>query len=784
MTKQSPHSSPSKSKPLAYLEYALLGLCLCSMAIRATFVEGPAIQSTSSAADLGDSIYSLIVSTVLIFSFVLWLVWSLCSGTFSYRAAGMELGLGVLCLAAVVAGFAAADKRLALTSAAMLLAPPLMALLLVQILDCPSKVKLVLAVIATLGVVSAYQCAEQFFFSNQMTVEQYEQGPQSLLEPMGIEPGSLQQFMFEHRLYSGGVRGFFTTRNSAGSFALMAFAAAVALLIDKLKHRKPDPAGRKYLLGCGIAAAAVLLSLLMTRSKGAIAGLFLASAAFVVLLLLGSRLRPYRKVILAACALLVVAGGWSLVRYGLSHGRLPGGSSMLVRWQYWHASAKMYADHPVAGVGPGNFTHYYPRYKPAAALESVADPHNFPLSLLTQYGPLGLAGFLAMIFIPLWRTTAPETATETPAQTGSHKSAFRTPSASSGQALATAFAIVITGALLTVRPILMHTGLGESLDVMIYLIVTMYVAPAAVFVVGFVLLAGPLASGYETAHERPDTHTVVALSCAVLGVALHNLTDFALFEPGVSTTFWAMIACVVAISSRSNQRALVLLRPAPIVKAITVAAALAITCIYLGYVLVPVAASTAKIKAANQAVSAGRFDNAHRLLEEAAQADPLSAAALSLDGRLYLHHFQMTQGKSPDLLVRAVESLQAAIGRNNAAFKDFERLTDAYNALADVSREPDKAGWLNKAFEVACDAIDRYPGCERLHFKLAQIAEQQGKNDTAIEHYKKAIEIEDAYRSQFRLMYPERKEIVSRMGEQVYQFATERLKELSEQSKK
>jgi tetratricopeptide (TPR) repeat protein len=265
----------------------------------------------------------------------------------------------------------------------------------------------------------------------------------------------------------------------------------------------------------------------------------------------------------------------------------------------------------------------------------------------------------------------------------------------------------------------------------------------------------------------------------VLGVALHNLTDFALFEPGVSTTFWAMMACFVATGSRSSRRSLVLPKQAPIVKAITVTAALAITFIYLGYVLVPVATSTAEIKGANQAVSAGRLDNAHILLEEAAQADPLSAAALSLNGRLYLHHFQMAQGKSPDLLLQAVESLRAAIGRNNAAFKDYERLTDAYSALADVAGQQEKSGWLNKAFEAASAAIERYPGCERLHFKLAQIAEQQGNKDTAIEHYKKAIEIEDQYRSQFRLMYPERQKIVSRMGEEVYQFAVERVKNLS-----
>jgi hypothetical protein len=525
-----------KSKGLVYLEYVLLALCLCLLALRATFTEGPATQSSTLASNLGDSIYSLSVSTVLIFSFLLWLVWSLCSGRLSYRPAGMEIGLAMLALAAVAAGFAAADKRLALTNITTLLAPPLMALLLVQILNSPSKVKLMLAVIAALGAVSAYQCAEQFFFSNQMTIEQYEQDRQSLLEPMGIEPGSFQQFMFEHRLYSRGVRGFFTTRNSAGSFALMAFAAAVALFIEKFKDRKSDPAGRRYLLGCGLVAAVILLSLLMTRSKGAVAGLLLAIAAFVVLLLFGNRLRPYRKVILAACTLLVIAGGWALVRYGLSHGRLPGGNSMLVRWQYWRATAKMYADYPVAGVGPGNFAHYYPRYKPAAALESVADPHNFPLSLLTQYGPLGLLGFLAMIFIPLWRATSAGPAAKNGSCRGHlardsragrprHDPAFRT--------LATAFVVIIPLVMLLVRPFLTDTAADESFEVMIYVIVTMYVAPVAVFVVAFVLVAGLLGGRPETAPRKKGTHTVIALSCAVLGVALHNLTDFAIFEPGV-----------------------------------------------------------------------------------------------------------------------------------------------------------------------------------------------------------------------------------------------------------
>lgn len=773
MTKRPANPGTSKSKGLVSLEYVLLALCLCSIALRTTFTEGPAMQSTSVASNVADSLYSLSVSSVLILSFVLWVVWSLCSGRFLYRPAGMEIGLGIFCIAAVAAGLAAADKRLALTDITMLAAPPLTALLLVQILDSQSKVRLVLIVIAALGVVSAYQCAEQLFFSNQMTIEQYEQDPKSLLEPMGIEPGSFQQFMFEHRLYSKGARGFFTTRNSAGSFALMAFFAAAAVFLDKLKNRPSDLAGRMYLLGCGLATAVILLSLALTRSKGAVAGLLFAAAVFVVLRMFGSRLRPYRRVILAACVLLAIAAGWTLVAYGLNHGRLPGGNSMLVRWQYWHASAKMYADHPLTGVGPGNFSHFYPRYKPAAALESVADPHNFPLSLLTQYGPLGLAGFLAMIFVPLWRTLSTEPASPS-ARNGRPEPAFRT--------LATVFLMIISAALLAIRPILIPTAFGETFDVIIYVIITLYVAPAAVFIVGFMLLAGPLRQLRDTGNEIRNTRTAAALSCAVLGVALHNLTDFAIFEPGVAATFWVMIACIASIDAHTKQRARLVRTPAPVVKALAVAAALAASFAYLSCIFVPAAKSAVRIRLANQAISAGRLESAHKLLEEAGQDDLLSAAAWSLNGRLYLHHFQVTQGKDPELLLRAAECLQAAIKRNNAAFKDFERLTDAYYSLAEVSTQQEKITWLNRAFDTALLAIERYPGCDRLHFKLAQIAEQLGKTAVAAEQYKEAIRIEDEYRAQFRRMYPERKEIVSRLGEDQYQIAIERVRELSEKS--
>jgi hypothetical protein len=298
---------PALSWGLICLEYILLALCLCVIAIRATFTESPTMRPSTITDNLGDSLYSLSISAVLIFAFVLYLLLNFCSKKGFYRFTGIEIGLGLFCLAAIIAGFAAADKRLTITTAAVFLAPPLMAILLVQILDSPSKIKLVLAVIAALGVVSTYQCAEQFFISNQATIEQYERAPQAILEPLGIEPGTFQQFLFEHRLYSKGVQSFFTTSNSAGSFALMASFAAIALFIEKIKNRKSGLLRPLHILASGIVAAFVIFGLALTRSKGAIIGALFAAVILTALLCFGKWLYAHKKAILTVCVFLFIA---------------------------------------------------------------------------------------------------------------------------------------------------------------------------------------------------------------------------------------------------------------------------------------------------------------------------------------------------------------------------------------------------------------------------------------------------------------------------------------------
>jgi len=765
MIKPVTNSSLSKSKGLLVLEYILFAVCLCVIALRATLTEGPAIQS-SMLGNISDNIYTLSVSSVLIFSFILWLIWSFCSGKFLYRLSGIEFGLCLFCIAAVISGFAAPNKRLAITSIITLLAPLIMTILLVQILDSHLKVKLLLCVIAALAIVSAYQSAEQLFLSNQMTIDQYEEAPQTLLEPLGIEPNTFQHFLIEHRLYSRGIRGFFTTSNSAGSFLLMASFAAIALFIEKFKNRKSDSFKPLYLYSCGVIVAVILLNLAFTASKGAIIGQLFALVLFFSYLRFGNRLKAYNKIILIGCLLLFIAGSCAIAWYGLSHGRLPGGNSMLVRWQYWQASAKMYADHPLTGVGPGNFAHFYPHYKPAEALESVADPHNFLLGILTQYGPLGLIGFLAMLLIPLWRIIPSSSIEKSPPpQAHRHLPGFRT--------LAIIYLFVISAALLLIRPMIIRSELGDTFEVMLYMILTLYIAPVAAFFIGFWLLTsnGKKQTRNTQYTIRNTSIITAALFCAVLGVMLHNLIDFAIFEPPVLTIFCATIAALIATQINQKQQPSIILKPAPFAKVIVLIITAAISWAYLKYCLIPVAASTTKIQQAHSDISMGFFEQACNLLADAADDDKLSPTALYLNGRLYLQNYYDTGQKQSNLLKKAELCFLGATARDSADFKSYEKLSTVYDLL----------GQTKEAYDWELRAVQCYPGSAEIQFELAQIAEKLNKTDAAITHYKNAIDIEDSFRRQFKTMYPNRK-IVSRLDEDKHNNAKQRVELLTKES--
>lgn len=757
------NSNPAKSTARVIFEYALLGICLCVVALGPTLTEEP-VSQLAKQNNLAGLIYSSTMSAVLIMAFLLWLVAAIFGKNFSYRFTNMEIGLCIFIIAAAISGFAAADKRIAIISFTTLVAPILMCILLVQLLDSKWKIKLLLTIIAAVGVVSAWQCSEQFFYWQKQDIKFYEQNTKTVLAAQNIAQGSLQQWQFEHRLKSKGTSGFFTTSNSAGSFAILAGFAGLALLLDRFKNRKNNSNWIFRFLTGASAVAIIICGLILTHSKGAIAAAAIAVFMLTAYLLFGGWLGKHKKSILLICILFFLVASGAIVIYGVNNNCLPGGNSMLVRWQYWKASIQMYCAHFLTGVGAGNFADFYTQYKPQAAPETISDPHNFLLSILTQYGAIGLFGFLFIIFAPLQMASFAKR--ENSIQNEKDKPSFAK--------MASFFVAAISIAMLLIRPAVLNMSSGGSTGEQNAVAIILYIMPVAIFVIGLLLLtAQPVKR--ETENGKRKTVITAVLFCGVLSVIIHNLIDFAIFERAVTTTLFAIIAAMLAAVKNQNAQTQTKIQFGKFIKITVAAFAIIIVFAYFNYCFIPPIRASAKI---SESMKTGSLDLAHKYLDEANQYDRLSPAAAALNGKFYLQQYEQTRTNKTDLLMQAEKYLLIAIERNKADFKNYEKLANVYELLAGAEPQ-NKNRWLDKAFEAGSIAVEKYPGHAQLRIMLARTAEKLGKPETACQQYKKAIEIEDSYSRQFEIMYPQQ-EIISRLDKRNYEKAKQKIKQLCE----
>ena len=193
----------------------------------------------------------------------------------------------------------------------------------------------------------------------------------------------------------------------AGPFGDPNFFAQVLVLLVPLAlysawgERTPRARACFYAVALALAAASIL-----TYSRGGA----LALAVALLLTLLDRGIRPrtvFAACGLAACALLLVPGEFTR-RLETIRELLPGGeeatkpdSSFAERKLYAASAFEMFLDHPVAGVGAGNYTVHYETYatRVGSAARSYEEPtarhypHSLGLEIASESGLLGLALF-------------------------------------------------------------------------------------------------------------------------------------------------------------------------------------------------------------------------------------------------------------------------------------------------------------------------------------------------------------------------------------------------------
>jgi putative inorganic carbon (HCO3(-)) transporter len=176
-------------------------------------------------------------------------------------------------------------------------------------------------------------------------------------------------------------------------------------LVVALRHRD---IWRWLALGALIAIAVVLP---LTRSLQAVP--VLAVSAGVVLLMWGENGGRRRRNVVRTAAAAVAAAGL-LAGVAVTAGVGPGAGvraseigTVQARVFYWTAATDIVQDHPLAGIGPGQFRGAYTPYRSVEAavtrpFDAVDAPHNVVLKLAAENGLVVAALYLAFVASVGW----------------------------------------------------------------------------------------------------------------------------------------------------------------------------------------------------------------------------------------------------------------------------------------------------------------------------------------------------------------------------------------------
>jgi O-antigen ligase len=242
----------------------------------------------------------------------------------------------------------------------------------------------------------------------------------ALLTIVQTVTGTRNEFGGLAQLKVGNVYGDVDIARASGPVDDPNFYAQLLLIILPLAgYLAVTERNRLRRFGYAMAALLIVAGTLLTYSRGGIVALGL----MLVLVIVAIRLRPAYIVAAAAIAVLVLAilpagvrERTLSMREALSSGNsaAPEDASIEERKLFLGAAWEMFSDHPILGVGAGNYATYFNRYALIVGSSAVqyhdrgdpAYPHMLYLQIAAETGALGLLCFLAAVtaaFISLRR---------------------------------------------------------------------------------------------------------------------------------------------------------------------------------------------------------------------------------------------------------------------------------------------------------------------------------------------------------------------------------------------
>jgi len=185
------------------------------------------------------------------------------------------------------------------------------------------------------------------------------------------------------------VSGYFANPNSLALMLLL----GVILLAEAII--RDDSVARR--IGFAVLGLICVIALAFTFSREAIVGLVVGGVALLLMSALTARARSWS---LAALAVVFVA----VLAFPGVHERaasvldIRSDPSAMDRVYLSEVSLRMFADHPLTGIGMSSFMAAYPRYAdPRVTIDPVPNGHQMPFSIPAETGVLGLLAELLMV---------------------------------------------------------------------------------------------------------------------------------------------------------------------------------------------------------------------------------------------------------------------------------------------------------------------------------------------------------------------------------------------------
>ncbi len=259
----------------------------------------------------------------------------------------------------------------------------------------PRVRRAVLGVLLAFVVVLGLRGAQQVFIEHPVTVAAFNADQARWLASRGWTEDSPMARAYIRRMSQPEATGWFGLSNVTASFGAFALAAAAAWVWALLRRREQKRSSGVQLAGALAALVGAGATVYFADSKGG----YVTAALGLSLVVLGhaaDRVKLVRRIgsLIGPVCIFGVLGAVAL--RGLIGERL-GELSILFRWFYMQASARILVSHPWRGVGPDGYQLAYLAAKNPLNPEEITSPHSVLLDWLTTLGVAGLAWAAVLI---------------------------------------------------------------------------------------------------------------------------------------------------------------------------------------------------------------------------------------------------------------------------------------------------------------------------------------------------------------------------------------------------